>query len=61
MIRSMSNRAGNKWEIMLKWEQPVRRWALRLHIGTESKTLVKADEGLAEHRAEVADKWESLG
>lgn len=46
---------------MLKWEQPVRRWALRLHIGTESKTLVKADEGLAEHRAEVADKWESLG
>jgi len=29
---SMLNRAGSKWEILLKQEQPVRRWMLRLHI-----------------------------
>lgn len=46
---------------MLKWEQPVRRWALGLHIVFESKTLVKAGEGLDEHQAEVADRWENLG
>lgn len=33
-----------EWGMMLKQEQPVRRWALRLDVRTESKTHIKAGE-----------------
>lgn len=41
---SLGDRAGKKWGMMLKQEQPVRRWALRLDVRTESKTHIKAGE-----------------
>lgn len=44
----------------VKQEQPVRGWALRLDVRTESKTHVKAGEQLTKCQHEVGDRLKEV-